>query len=525
MKRFAVLAMATLPVMTFTVPGRPVPSALRFLDVLAISKLMILAYVCVYGTYLLVSCFRQPLFQRVLSPLMPFVMYLAWSIFSVVWSPLKAVTIGQAGGLAALLVYAIAVGMICYDNEMVSRVLKALANVMLAFSAFVLAIHLCFPAHSGLERELVDSGADGVVHPTASGSAASLGLLITVMARVIGQLRWSTRFCLATVAVHSAVMYYSNSRGSTVLAILISGLVVFLFSDNRKRAIGLVSAAVVLVGVIALDPGLQWVSKSAGSGAQYFARGQSLDEIREVSGRSEMWSAIWNEYIKSPIIGHGYFVTSEGGAVEVWNIFTNHTAHNIYLQVLASTGLIGMLLFVVAILSLVIQFLLLEGGSGSPGRTNVQDLPGAGRTNVQDLPGAGRTNVQDLPGAGRTNVQDLPGAGRTNVQDLPGAGRTNVQDLPGTGRTNVQDLPGTGRTNVQDLPGTGRTNVQDLLGAGRVGWMISFIALWYLVWSMTCVSFLGPVRAESVVFFTFIGIGVGQSLRRQPIRCPAEPVR
>jgi O-antigen ligase len=172
--------------------------------------------------------------------------------------------------------------------------------------------------------------------------------------------------------------------------------------------------------VLTLDPGLELVSESVGAGADYLARGQSAEDIRRISGREEMWSVIWGEFLKSPIIGHGYHITSETGAIEVWNLVANHTAHNIYLQVLAGTGIIGMMLFLVAMTSLLLH--------------------------------------------------------------------------------------------VQYLRGRGQW-------AARVGWILFFSALWFLGWSLTCVSFIGPVRAESVVFFTLVGVGVGVG---QAARCFSE---
>jgi O-antigen ligase len=57
-----------------------------------------------------------------------------------------------------------------------------------------------------------------------------------------------------------------------------------------------------------------------------------------------MWTAVFNSYRESPWIGHGYFVSSQTGELYVWGESTNWTAHNMWLQALVSTGLIGTLL-------------------------------------------------------------------------------------------------------------------------------------------------------------------------------------
>ena len=126
------------------------------------------------------------------------------------------------------------------------------------------------------------------------------------------------------------------------------------------------------------------------------------------------WTKVWAEYLKSPVLGHGYFVTSETGEMEVWYMKANHAAHNIYLQVLAGTGGVGLAIFLVAIGSLCCKFSMLRLGDGQ---------------------------------------------------------------------------------------------------SRKLFSMLVFVFVWYLGWSLLSTSFMGPVRSESVVFFTFVGLGLGQLAR------------
>jgi O-antigen ligase len=70
-----------------------------------------------------------------------------------------------------------------------------------------------------------------------------------------------------------------------------------------------------------------------------------------------MWTVIWNSYLHSPWVGHGYFVSSASGQLKVWYTWTNWTAHNFWLQVLVGTGIIGAGLMAWSLGSYVLQLL------------------------------------------------------------------------------------------------------------------------------------------------------------------------
>jgi O-antigen ligase len=198
------------------------------------------------------------------------------------------------------------------------------------------------------------------------------------------------------------------------MAVLTVPAIIFCSVDNRKRALALVAAGICVLVVMLVDPSFSSLLDDESTAVQYISRGQTADQIKGVSGRAELWEIIWEEYWKSPLIGHGYFVTSEAGEFRAWYMTANFTAHNIYLQILASTGLIGFLLFAAAMVSLATAFWSL----------------------------------------------------------------LRFDRL-----------------------------------ARQVAVMLILIAIWYLGWSLLCVSFVGPVRGESVFFFAFVGVGLGQVAR------------
>jgi O-antigen ligase len=110
------------------------------------------------------------------------------------------------------------------------------------------------------------------------------------------------------------------------------------------------ATSVLITGCVAIDPTLSLVSDAVPAAEAYAKRGQSTEQLSKFSGREEMWRAMWKSHLDAPWIGHGYFVSSRTGRMEVWNDVGNRTAHNMVLQVLVTCGRIGLLLFACGLL-------------------------------------------------------------------------------------------------------------------------------------------------------------------------------
>ncbi|TWU59905.1 O-Antigen ligase [Rubripirellula tenax] len=411
LERFALIAIWLLPIMVFTMPTAKFTTAWQPLDT---AKLLVLFLTCSGGALSLAYVRSTHVLRRVLDPLTPFYLFLGWALVSVLWSPLKSVTIAQSGGLVAMLFFATIVAIVCTDIERAKRLLFHLCSMMLVANAVVLMAYVINPEMSGLDRGRIHSGGDGLIHPTAAGATASLGLLLPVMCHWIGGYAWAKRFMLPCLVIHGAVLVLSNSRTALAMGFVTIGAILFWYSTNRQRATTIFAGSMLLVAIMILDPGFEMASSTADVGTQFVSRGQSGEQLKGVSGRGELWAAVWNEYQKSMLLGHGYFVTSETGQLHVWHETHNYTAHNLALQILASTGAIGFLLFAFALLQVFVASLTL---------------------------------------------------------------------------------------------GKGDANQRHFLV------MILVTTIWFLGWSQLGDSFLGPIRPESILFFTFVGIGVGQSTR------------
>ena len=272
----------------------------------------------------------------VLGKLGPLVLFSCWALLSTAWSSLPMISLNQSASLLALVVLAISIATFCRGPQDTSTIVRRLSWGLLALSSCLLLLRFAMPDVGSMTRD-----AGGVLHATYSASTAALGLLLVVAGVLLYDWRWSRRLLIPALAVHTPVLLLSANRMSFVMLLL--ALAVMLAAPRRRRFIPLAVLIGSLVATVylSLDPGHVLLERGADSVGAYASRGQTGLELSALSGREEMWRAIWKSYQQSPWIGHGYFVSSKSGQLLVWYEWGNWTAHNALLQVLVTTGAIG----------------------------------------------------------------------------------------------------------------------------------------------------------------------------------------
>lgn len=449
-----VVAATLMSLVSFSLPGRESPDGATALDSIALLKLAIrLAVVAWFGLLCLVHCFyslnrrskqlNRPAWDLVGEfawsgrwtdkVLLPWWCFAAWSLVTVIWSPRFSVSLGQWLGLVGILSFAQVISnRYASTNSFPWQALVKQLNVVFAiYSVMVLAAHIIAPSASGLNRRLsIDAGSNGLFNPTAVGATSSLGLTL-VGVLFLRHVMTKTPIVLGMMALHIVVLYLSESRAALAMA-CVAGLICFIFLMPRfMRASFLLLGGVALLLMVILDPGFEMASSRIRDASAYVQRGQSIDQLRQISGRAELWELIWTQFKASPVIGHGYFVTSSTGTLDVWGGTTAEDAHNVGLQVLVSTGIVGSTLFLWALLvsfghltSSLIAMLMVRVSQGSA-----------------------------------PNL--LSAAAPILAQHK--AERDFVL-------------------------------------------FVMIVAIWFIGWSQSCVSFLGPIRPEVVAFFGILGL-------------------
>ncbi|HUG68358.1 MAG TPA: O-antigen ligase family protein [Pirellulaceae bacterium] len=273
----------------------------------------------------------------------PMLVYIAWAFTSASWSPLKSVSVGQALSLLSLWALGASIAFRFRNDEDAAYLFKHAAGALVVFNSVLLA---AFVMSGGGDERFSFAYA----HPTAAGSTASIGILLLAMALLQGKWSWAKWIFLPGMLVHLGVLIAAESRTALLLLILCAGLTLLLSMRPGTWAVSFVATSLLFSSYLFLDGGLEGVNELGTDMTRYLERGQTRDELAAFSGREELWEVMWESHREAPVFGHGYFVTSRSGELDIWGRETNFTAHNMMFQALITTGYIGCLLFSWALL-------------------------------------------------------------------------------------------------------------------------------------------------------------------------------
>ncbi|QDT35897.1 O-antigen ligase family protein [Stratiformator vulcanicus] len=292
----------------------------------------------------LILLLRPTGLQR-LSLFIPLIGFVLFALLSTAWSPLKQTTLFQAISTASLVALSASFALSCRNLKDASSVLASVSFLLCGLLAAFIVLRFAVPSFAVATR-----AGTGLFHATNTAATAAIAILLVLSCRMNFGWGWS-RWLLPPVTVLGiAVLILSVNRLSLGLTAAIG--IILICAKLDRILLSFVVLATVVAGAVllAVDPGFELLRAVGGDLFQFASRDQGINELSEFSGREEMWEVVWASYLQSPIIGHGYFVTSADGVLEVWYQEGNFTAHNLLLQALASVGLIGTGLFVAGVL-------------------------------------------------------------------------------------------------------------------------------------------------------------------------------
>jgi O-antigen ligase len=143
-------------------------------------------------------------------------------------------------------------------------------------------------------------------------------------------LRVLSRWCLALAGI---ALLLTQSRGGLLAFVAILLVHVFLSAPDRKTRIRQVALVLIVCMLAAALAGF------------FFQRLGEIDDFTTVS-RLAIWAGAFTVFARSPLLGTGFgnLRTLMGGLLNLPDGWTGD-AHNLYLELLAETGLIGFMVF------------------------------------------------------------------------------------------------------------------------------------------------------------------------------------
>src|SRR4051794_12626053 len=174
---------------TFDSPTRADPITTENLDYLAAIKLATRLGTIALMLPFVLSRARLILASPQIRVYLAWFVLLAWAGLSVLWSPLKGNSLGQAFSFGTLILLSTATALAVRSDRDAEYVLRGLAWSLAAICLVVAPVHMKSAYVSGLARDEAIDEAPGLIHPTHAGATAGLAIFF-VAASSLGTRRF-----------------------------------------------------------------------------------------------------------------------------------------------------------------------------------------------------------------------------------------------------------------------------------------------------------------------------------------------
>lgn len=268
----------------------------------------------------------------------PLLMFLAWLFFTVTVSPIPAYTAVTVFSICAYTLFCASI----FASFERAEIFAVMAFSMTVLCVVSIAVYFTVP-ELGRFIYWVDgqrytsmrlSGIGGSANNMGRLAAFGLVLVILYAREFRAMQRWFVPISSIILGV-SVVM--TNSRGCIGMVIALWAAV-YLFRWRRLYLL-VFAVSVMMLGAVVVIPAGDQVLK-------LMSRSGDVKEVTSITGRSTIWQAIPGLVAERPWTGHGYassIVYLPQKEREV-GFLTTH-AHNLALQLLLTTGWVGLSLF------------------------------------------------------------------------------------------------------------------------------------------------------------------------------------
>jgi O-antigen ligase len=319
----------------------------------------------------------------VLQPVnLPWILFLFWISATATVSPNPTYTLVSAFTVCASVLF-------CAYMFSVFEAVDVFATILLATILFCIVSIIVYFAIPEFGHYVYWVNEERYVSPRLSGIAgtannmaliAAFGLVITgLYAREFHQL--NRLLVPLSVVFCGAALVMTNSRTPLAMTVVILFATYVLNWRRLYAAIFLVSVALLLFYAV-LPFGQEFLLKSV-------SRSGDVGEVTSMTGRSQIWYAVLKLIESQPLTGYGYassvFILPQH--VNEIGFPTSH-AHNVILQLLLTTGWVGVVLFTLSVIGIIVRaslhrdsttfgmiaFVLLNGITESSGFTTLANI-------------------------------------------------------------------------------------------------------------------------------------------------------
>jgi len=271
-----------------------------------------------------------------------FLLYAFFGMVSAVYSPDYVITLWKSFEVFVFVVMGVYISRFINDIEGVRWIVDIISLIMLYLVFSIMYGVIIVPAEAmpafSVSKGAMAFAAYGVFPAINANSGTQYAaILISLSLNYIFSLKKYSFISMLVIGIGCITLILTHSRTS-ILGLVLAVSVMLIVGRHYILA-GLLGV-IIFTGMLF---GLGDLSKA------YFYRGQSEAVFSTMSGRLDFWEIVWNVFLQSPIVGHGFYAQKA--------ILGTSTVDNTYLQVLVNLGVVGLFIFLMPIFKITRQLL------------------------------------------------------------------------------------------------------------------------------------------------------------------------
>lgn len=175
----------------------------------------------------------------------------------------------------------------------------------------------------------------GYFPAVAANSVGEYGAILAILgiSRLLLRKENLSRKAFATLLLMLGLATAILAQTRSALAGLGLGVIVVLYLSRRFALSALLAAGAA---------GILSVQAVTGSLADFWARGESAQELQTFSSRLNWWQFAWQKFLESPVTGHGAYAAGRFLVMAELKVGSTASVHSDYVEILVGTGLIGL---------------------------------------------------------------------------------------------------------------------------------------------------------------------------------------